>query len=53
MRRLWQRFECCRRAGNVVAAGTQGDIAVRVPDPVMFIGYWRNDARTRDKFRGE
>jgi acyl-coenzyme A synthetase/AMP-(fatty) acid ligase len=25
---------------------------VRVPDPVMFIGYWRNDAATRDKFRG-
>src|ERR1700754_3863875 len=31
----------------------QGDIAVRVPDPVMFIGYWRNDAATRAKFRGE
>jgi acetyl-CoA synthetase len=37
-------------AGNPVPAGTQGDIAVRVPDPVMFIGYWRNDAATRDKY---
>jgi acetyl-CoA synthetase len=37
----------------VTAAGTHGDIAVRVPDPVMFIGYWRNDTATRDKFRGE
>ncbi|CAB3773143.1 acyl-CoA synthetase [Paraburkholderia humisilvae] len=39
--------------GRPVPAGTQGDIAVRVPDPVMFIGYWCNDAATRDKYRGE
>ncbi|GAB7525562.1 acyl-CoA synthetase [Paraburkholderia sp. 2C] len=41
------------QTGKAVPAGTQGDIAVRVPDPVMFLGYWRNDAATRDKFRGE
>ncbi|MFC0399059.1 acyl-CoA synthetase [Paraburkholderia rhizosphaerae] len=40
-------------AGRPVPAGTPGDIAVRVPDPVMFLGYWRNDAATRGKYRGE
>ncbi|HVE10247.1 MAG TPA: acyl-CoA synthetase [Paraburkholderia sp.] len=40
-------------AGQLLPAGVQGNIAVRAPDPVMFIGYWRNDAATRDKFRGD
>jgi acetyl-CoA synthetase len=38
--------------GEVLAPGHEGDIAVRAPDPVMFLQYWHNEAATRDKFRG-
>jgi len=40
-------------AGNVLPAGEMGRIAVRSPDPVMFLEYWRNPEATRDKFIGE
>ena len=40
-------------AGNEVARGAAGTIAVRRPDPVMFLGYWRNPAATAAKFRGD
>ncbi|MBM3524100.1 MAG: AMP-binding protein, partial [Alphaproteobacteria bacterium] len=40
-------------AGAVLADGTTGRIAVRRPDPVMFIGYWNNEAATRAKFAGD
>jgi len=33
------------------AEGEQGDIAVRSPDPVMFLGYWRNPEATAAKYR--
>ncbi|KND55792.1 Acetyl-coenzyme A synthetase [Candidatus Paraburkholderia kirkii] len=33
--------------------GTQGHIAIERPDPVMFIGYWRDEAATAQKFRGD
>ncbi|MGX1100632.1 AMP-binding protein [Amorphus sp. MBR-141] len=39
--------------GREVPRGTQGTIAVRAPDPVMFLAYWNNPAATRDKFRGD
>jgi acetyl-CoA synthetase len=39
-------------SGNELPPGAIGDIAVASPDPVMFLGYWRNEAATRDKFRG-
>jgi acetyl-CoA synthetase len=39
-------------AGNPLAAGSQGTIAVRAPDPVMFLEYWRRPEATRDKFAG-
>lgn len=39
--------------GARCAAGIEGDIAVRRPDPVMFLGYWNNPAATADKFRGD
>jgi acetyl-CoA synthetase len=32
---------------------TEGDIAIRAPDPVMFLGYWNRPEATRDKYRGE
>ena len=39
--------------GNVVPDGTSGQIAVKRPDPVMFLGYWRNEAATESKFIGD
>ena len=40
-------------AGNVAADGEAGQIAVRRPDPVMFLGYWRNPEATAAKFIGD
>ncbi|NMM00938.1 AMP-binding protein [Paraburkholderia sp. RP-4-7] len=39
--------------GNELPQGAIGDIAVAAPDPVMFLGYWRNEPATREKFRGK
>lgn len=36
--------------GRPVAAGAVGEIAVARPDPVMFLGYWENEAATQAKF---
>jgi acetyl-CoA synthetase len=39
--------------GSVVPEGTLGNIAVKRPDPVMFLEYWRNPAATAAKFIGD
>ncbi len=39
--------------GEPVSNGEQGMIAVRWPDPVMFLGYWANEEATRQKFLGD
>lgn len=39
--------------GMVVPNGVAGQIAVKRPDPVMFLGYWQNDEATRAKFIGD
>ena len=39
--------------GLPLPPGEAGDIAVRRPDPVMFLGYWRNPEATAAKFRGD
>jgi acetyl-CoA synthetase len=39
--------------GEPQRSGTEGDIAVRAPDPVMFLGYWNRPDATRQKFRGD
>lgn len=39
--------------GKPVRDGEPGDIAVLRPDPVMFLGYWENEAATREKFIGD
>jgi len=36
--------------GAPLAAGHIGQIAVRAPDPVMFLGYWNNPEATAQKF---
>ena len=40
-------------AGEPVAAGEEGDIAVLTPDPVMFLYYWNDPEATKQKFNGE
>ncbi|MCB2147505.1 MAG: acyl-CoA synthetase [Deltaproteobacteria bacterium] len=35
--------------GHPVPAGSVGEIAVRSPDPVMFLEYWKNPEATRKK----
>ena len=45
--------------GRESARGTPGDVAVHRldvhghPDPVFFLGYWKNDAATLSKYTGE
>lgn len=40
-------------AGTVLPPGQVGAVAVRKPDPVMFLGYWNNPAATAAKFVGD
>ena len=45
--------------GNICPDGVPGDVAVNrfdihgVPDPIFFLGYWKNDAATQAKFTGD
>ncbi len=39
--------------GHEVPSGVIGNIGVRRPDPVMFLGYWRNEKATAEKFAGD
>ena len=39
--------------GQELPRGTAGQIAVRRPDPVMFLGYWNNPPATGKKFVGD
>jgi len=53
------RVEVIDDMGQVCPRGTPGDVAVHrldvhgQPDPVFFLGYWRNDAATAAKFTGD
>lgn len=47
------RVEIVDDAGRVLPPGTEGNIGIHAPDPVMFLGYWCNDEATREKFAGE
>jgi acetyl-CoA synthetase len=38
--------------GRPAAPDTVGEVAVRTPDPVLFLGYWRQADATREKFDG-
>jgi acetyl-CoA synthetase len=42
-----------RADGTVCEAGELGQIAVKRPDPVMFLGYWKNPEATARKFIGD
>lgn len=39
--------------GEPVAPGVTGNIAIKSPDPVMFLGYWNNPSATAEKFVGD
>lgn len=39
--------------GRQVSAGETGEIAIKRPDPVMFLRYWNDDAATAEKFVGD
>jgi len=45
--------------GRPCAAGVAGDVAINrfdvhgQPDPIFFLGYWKNEAATRAKFSGD
>jgi len=41
------------RDGELLKAGEIGQIAVKRPDPVMFLEYWGRPEATRDKFIGD
>ncbi|MGE0340566.1 MAG: AMP-binding protein, partial [Xanthobacteraceae bacterium] len=42
-----------RADGSVCDAGELGQIAVKRPDPVMFLEYWQRPEATKDKFIGD
>ncbi len=39
--------------GNALPPGAEGSVAVKRPDPVMFLEYWGNPEATAAKFRGD
>ncbi len=39
--------------GRILPPGEAGEVAVKRPDPVMFIEYWRNPEATAEKFIGD
>ncbi len=40
-------------AGNPVPNGTVGEVAIKRPDPVMCLEYWKNPEATREKYVGD
>ena len=47
------RVEILNPAGEVAGIGEVGEICVKGPDPVMFLGYWNNPEATAAKFAGQ
>ena len=53
------RVQVIDEEGNECAVGVPGDVALNrfdvhgQPDPIFFLGYWKNDAATQDKFTGD
>lgn len=39
--------------GNALPPGTVGEVAIKRPDPVMFLEYWRNPQATEEKYVGD
>ena len=47
------RVAVIRDDGSLCEIGERGQIAVRRPDPVMFLGYWNKPQATAEKFIGD
>ncbi len=47
------RVEIINPDGRIAEPGELGEIAVKAPDPVMFLGYWKNVRATEEKFVGD
>ncbi|OWV99782.1 AMP-dependent synthetase [Rhizobium sp. R72] len=47
------RVAIVSEAGEELPVGETGQIAIRRPDPVMFLGYWSDAAATERKFAGD
>jgi acetyl-CoA synthetase len=53
------RISVLREDGSAAATGEIGEVALNrfdihgYPDPILFIGYWRNDSATAEKFTGD
>jgi len=45
--------EIINEDGRIAKRNELGEIAVKAPDPVMFLEYWKNPQATQDKFIGE
>ncbi|UCF82296.1 MAG: AMP-binding protein [Desulfobacteraceae bacterium] len=45
--------EIISEGGEIKKPGELGEIAVKCPDPVMFLEYWRNPGATKEKFVGD
>ncbi len=39
--------------GHLLPPGTTGNVAIKRPDPVMFLEYWKNPEATRAKYVGD
>jgi len=40
-------------SGNECPQGVAGQIAIKRPDPVQFLGYWKNELASREKYLGD
>jgi acetyl-CoA synthetase len=40
-------------SGRLLPPGETGNVAIRRPDPVMFLEYWKNPAATQQKYVGD
>ncbi len=53
------RVAVINEQGRECAAGSIGEVAIHRrdvhgdPDPIFFLGYWKNEAGTRDKYTGD
>lgn len=47
------RVAVIREDGSMAEIGERGQIAIRRPDPVMFLGYWNRPEATAEKFIGD
>jgi acetyl-CoA synthetase len=47
------RVEIVDDEGNLLPPGTSGTVAIKRPDPVMFLEYWKNTGATCEKYAGD